>query len=365
MANRHITWVDDAKTLTMLLVIIGHCTYYNIMTPYGGIHYFDGVGATEYSLTWRLLGVIVRFVYTFHMPLFMMLSGACFSLSVKKTSNIGILAKTKARRLLVPFLCTTILLAVPLKYISGYYVDSTDVLRDILLGQLLVMGNTHLWFVCSLFWIFIMYYALYRVGITSKRWFIPTLIPLSLGAAYAGSKGVEFVGMVAALKHILYFSIGFKALSWGDSLKWGGQKLLFHSVCFLCIFIMHRLLIDIDLIVVRMLRPFLPIVMGIYGSLIMIQMSKKVGTLQSLTSSKIYKSFSRNSYELYLFSDPFNYVLTSLLYAWLGQSLIGDWGSITSFLVRFFGTIILSYLVILIKNWMQTMISNHGPISKS
>lgn len=144
----------------------------------------------------------------------------------------------------------------------------------------------------------------------------------------------------------------------------GGQKLLLHSVCFLCIFIMYRLLNDIDLTVVKIVKYILPIVMGIYGSLIMIQMSKKIGTLKSLTSSKIYKSSSRNSYELYLFSDPFNYVLVSLLYSWLGQCLISDMGSITSFLFRFFGTIILAYLVIRIKNWIQTMISRYGKIYK-
>lgn len=50
MQNKHILWIDDARTLTMLLVIIGHCTYTNLMTPYGGIDYFSDISPTDYSV---------------------------------------------------------------------------------------------------------------------------------------------------------------------------------------------------------------------------------------------------------------------------------------------------------------------------
>lgn len=40
---KHIAWIDHARTLTMLLVIIGHCTYTKLITQYGGIDYFDDV----------------------------------------------------------------------------------------------------------------------------------------------------------------------------------------------------------------------------------------------------------------------------------------------------------------------------------
>ncbi len=226
MENKRIIWIDDCKTLTMLLVIIGHCTYYKLVTPYGGINYFDGVDTVDYSFTWTMLAAMVRFIYTFHMPLFMMLGGACFSLSLMKYTSLGMLVKVKAKRLLIPFLYTTILLVLPLKYIGGYYMDSIDVFKDMILGQLLVMGNTHLWFVFSLFWIFLIYYILHHIGVTCKRWFFPILILVSITANYAASRGIELLGVVAALKHLLYFAVGFKCLPWLDSIKWGGKKLL-------------------------------------------------------------------------------------------------------------------------------------------
>lgn len=221
---KHIAWIDDARTLTMLLVIIGHCTYINLMTPYGGIDYFDDIPSSEYSLVWKLLSVLVGFIYTFHMPLFMMLSGACFSLTIGKESCARKLIKNKAKRLLIPFLYTALFISIPLKYMGGYYAGSVNVLKDIILGQLFLMGNSHLWFVFSLFWIFLVFYALYKLRLTSKCYFIPSLICLSLLATYLGNKGYEFLGLVAAMKHLIYFSIGFKYLHIINAQKWGGKS---------------------------------------------------------------------------------------------------------------------------------------------
>lgn len=224
--KKHIAWIDDAKTLTMLLVIIGHCTYYTIMTPFGGISHFEDVPSSESSYMWKLLGMMVAFIYTFHMPLFMLLSGACFSLSMRRDLRYKALFHNKAKRLLIPFLYTTLLVSIPLKYFSGYYDASPHVLHDVILGQLLLMGNSHLWFVFSLFWIFIFYYGLYCLRVADKKCFLPFLAGLSIVATYLSGKGYEFLGLTASMKFLLYFAIGFKYLHRLDSAKWGGKSCL-------------------------------------------------------------------------------------------------------------------------------------------
>ena len=103
------------------------------MTPYGGVDYFSDISPTDYSFGEKLLCMMVSFIYTFHMPLFMMLGGACFSLTIHKVTGLKAFVSNKARRLLVPFLFTTLLLSVPLKYMSGYYSESANVLEDIVL----------------------------------------------------------------------------------------------------------------------------------------------------------------------------------------------------------------------------------------
>ncbi len=92
MENR-IEWVDTAKTITMLLVIIGHCNYYYIMTSYGGVDYRTDIG--HVSIACKILDHIVNFIYTFHMPLFMALSGMLFSFSMKKEVTFSNLLKNK------------------------------------------------------------------------------------------------------------------------------------------------------------------------------------------------------------------------------------------------------------------------------
>lgn len=365
VTNRHIGWIDDARTLTMLLVIIGHCTYLNIMTPYGGISYFKNVPSTEYSILWKLLTAMVTFIYTFHMPLFMMLSGACFSLTLKKVSGMLPLLKNKGKRLLIPFLFTALLVSIPLKYVSGYYAHSANVLHDIVLGQLLLMGNSHLWFVFSLFWIFLLYYGLYKLKVTTRWFFMPVLVCLSLSASIMGNKGIEFMGIIAAFKHLFYFAFGLKYLYRIDTWKWGGQVLLFNSTCYVILFVLDHELSDSSLLVAKVIWYFLPLIMGTYGSLIIINIAKRIGNFHVLRSNKVYKTFSKDSYELYLFSDPFNYILIYMMYVWMGDYVIDNVASLLSFLIRFFGTIFLAFVVIWIKNKIMSVIFSYGTIRKS
>lgn len=106
--------------------------------------------------------------------------------------------------------------------------------------------------------------------------------------------------------------------------------------------------------------------MGVYGSIIMIQVSKKISSLTIIADNKIYKMFSRNSYDLYLFSDPFNYVLLYLMYYWMGTYITDNAESILAFLIRLFGTIALALVVIFIKKIaFKTFEYIYGTISKS
>lgn len=134
-------------------------------------------------------------------------------------------------------------------------------------------------------------------------------------------------------------------------LRNGGQILLVNVLCYVGLFLLNKYIGDINVVATKILKYVLSVAMAIYGSLIMIQVSKLFGRLSAITSKRIYKSFSRNSYELYLFSDPFNYVLIMLLFQLLGDYIIlSNIGPLLSFCVRFFGTIVFAFAVIWIKN---------------
>lgn len=108
---------------------------------------------------------MTEFIYIFHMPLFIALSGALYKKSLDKGrySTFVELLNKKSKSLLIPFGAVTVLYSVPIKFISGYFNQSNDIVKDIFVGQILIQGNTHLWYLLTLFAIFII--ACYGKGI--------------------------------------------------------------------------------------------------------------------------------------------------------------------------------------------------------
>ena len=86
-----------------MLVVIGHATYYDIITPFGGIHY--GMIMTELGIQDTCFHVLAseltNFIYTFHMPVFIALSGSLFAIGKRVKADAFL--KKKAKRLLIPF----------------------------------------------------------------------------------------------------------------------------------------------------------------------------------------------------------------------------------------------------------------------
>ena len=74
-------YMDIAKGIAAILVIIGHCNYTN-----------------KYMLAW---------LYTFHMPLFFIINGFFISSSVERYS-LKEYTKKKAKSLLIPYLVLSI-----------------------------------------------------------------------------------------------------------------------------------------------------------------------------------------------------------------------------------------------------------------
>lgn len=87
--RERIIWIDTAKGILMLLVILGHVINEQLRTEY------------------TLLKFVYDFIYRFHMPTFMMLSGMTFGLSLenkrKKDSFRKELLIKDVKTLLVPY----------------------------------------------------------------------------------------------------------------------------------------------------------------------------------------------------------------------------------------------------------------------
>lgn len=120
------------RVVVTILVIISHCMYYRIETAYGGIDY-SGLLVRK-TIVFKILEQIKEMIYSFHMPLYMALSGALFRGTIsKKGISFTKLIKNKATRLLIPFFIISVLYNFLLKYISNYWSGTENVLKDFLL----------------------------------------------------------------------------------------------------------------------------------------------------------------------------------------------------------------------------------------
>ncbi len=80
--------IDVLKGLAVFLMVVGHCIQFG-----SGIHYFE---EKQY-----FYNIIFKMIYSFHMPLFMIISGYLFYYSYSKYS-INELIRNKIKRFIYP-----------------------------------------------------------------------------------------------------------------------------------------------------------------------------------------------------------------------------------------------------------------------
>lgn len=108
------------------------------------------------------------------MPLFFTISGYLFYHAIVKDWDPKAFISKKVLRLLVPYFSIAFLWLIPIRLIIGYY--SIDQLPVVVLSVLTATSNSHLWFVFTLFGIFMLYYCLFyhAAKIGKVQFLIPT-----------------------------------------------------------------------------------------------------------------------------------------------------------------------------------------------
>ena len=127
-----IEWLDIAKGLGVLLVVLGHLWY-------------------ECSFP-----IVNQIIYSFHMPMFFILSGFIFK---KGTSKFGSFIVTKSKRLLLPTVVFFVLGVIFLKLISTNE-SSATILKKFFFIDGICPYNDPCWYFISLFQLIIVSYFL-------------------------------------------------------------------------------------------------------------------------------------------------------------------------------------------------------------
>ena len=131
------TSVDLIKAFAIIMMVWGHC-----------IEYGSGALFIERKLFFDVN--IFKFIYSFHMPLFMLISGYLFGISVKKYLIKDVFIK-KIKSLLVPLffwsLISFCLWGLSLIHDGNYVLSAFGLVK-----KFIVIFVSNLWFLWALFW---------------------------------------------------------------------------------------------------------------------------------------------------------------------------------------------------------------------
>lgn len=91
----------------------------------------------------------------------------------------------------------------------------------------------------------------------------------------------------------------------------------------------------------------------------MIATAKAVARWSAFVDHPITQAMNTHCYKLYLYSDPFNYVLISVLVAIFGTTVItADAPAAIAFIVRIFGSLGLAFALVYIMNGLPRISKN-------
>ena len=132
--NRIIA-LDIAKAICIILVVMGHYVPDN-------------------SPAWYVL--VHDVIYTFHMPLFMFVSGYVY-IATKKRSTYGDFLLKKVRWLMVPYLTTSVMVIVIKLLTQGSMsVDNPVTIFSFVEMFYMPVAGYFLWFIWALWWMFVL-----------------------------------------------------------------------------------------------------------------------------------------------------------------------------------------------------------------
>ena len=306
------------RFIAILLVLISHMTYYKAGNAFGGIDYL-ALAPNGTSFKWYFIFDKVRYViYLFHMPLFMAISGALFALQTKKGrwSGFGTFAEAKWQRLMIPYLVFTLFYLVPLKYLSGYFGQTNFLMAEG--SQLTLLGNSHLWYLYTLFVVaLVAYFLVPRMQV----WYLLPLWGLHLASAYVGLSLISL-----PMEFLLWYMLGAMFESYRETLTsyFRTKRAVFLTIWLTAFIVCSLLSLYVGRFGVPALQRLVNDLAAVAGMGLTYLFAELLAQKKGFLESGFVKAVLLNGLGIYIFSDPLNYVLLRL-----GQALLGPAGMLS------------------------------------
>lgn len=242
--------------------------------------------------------------------MFMAVSGACMALGTRKAQSFSSFIKGKANRLLLPFIFTTLLLSIPIKYLSGYYDTSTNVPYDMIMGQVFLFGNSHLWFLVSLFLCFVTFWCIRRFFYSAPLLTWSALLLMSCSSFIIYGLFKNGFGICGCVKYMLYFSVGYFSVNWMNSLRlsWAtvATSIIANVLFFANQWFTPPHLQNIPYLT-TIIKQLSSIILALWGCFNLTMICKLIcSRFSNIASTTIFQQMLHHNYSLYLYSDPAN-----------------------------------------------------------
>ena len=183
-----IIWIDIAKAICIVLVVIGH--------------YIPDTHPIWYS---EMRNVI----YTFHMPLFMFASGFVYIATKRREERYREFIWKKIKRLMVPYLTVSCLIVTLKLCTQGQaYVENPVTTFSYIKIFYLPEAGYFLWFVWALLWMFLIIPFFYTPKSRLALFFVALVLPFTSSYMPVVFCIKEFSGMLQ------FFVAGVVAYDW-------------------------------------------------------------------------------------------------------------------------------------------------------
>lgn len=281
MSHERDKTLDLMKAITIVLVVIGHAT--RMYTPSGAIDVQDAS---------RSLGVLSGYIYSFHMPAFMAVSGAVFSLGRHSSGwkGLSVFVRTKTRRLLIPYLVFGTLWVAPAMWVVGLAQNPIKYVGE---GILLSLDPRHLWFLLALFIISV---ACWMVRRTLDSH--PLIVLTAAMILYIGHRWVPSVlQLSSAARFLVFFVLGYIAQRQKEVLRRGTASVVLLTVGGV-VWVIAASVGMFDLLPHSGKIAFL--LSGVSGAFLLYAISAALSRT-SLERSRVFEITTRDGYGVYLF----------------------------------------------------------------
>ena len=268
------------RFLAILIVMFGHSI----------IIYDPNWGLLTTSVSSNTLVFIKHIINTIQMPIWFTMAGFLYYFSLKKNKNLLLVFKDKFKKLLLPFLIIGLLYLIPIRYLVGYsnYVNHSliyNIIHNLILG----FDNGHLWYLPTLFIIFLIF-NFYK---DNNKYIDIVIFILLIYLNIISNHFPTYLYYVSFYLIFFYLGILFNKYNLISNLK------TYYSIIIIIILIIYNLFINNSLILLFV--QFISLIL-----LFKIDFTK-------LGKLKVINCISNNSYGMYLFHSPLVYLTFKFL----------------------------------------------------